>query len=501
MKRMGIEFFADNVAVAQMEADLTTLHEGARINSLLALAWQLRQRDSNRALRLAEEVQNRLTDASLPENEREMIALRLVLIRAEVKWLFGEIEAGKALAENALQGFSAINDAIGCADTYWLLASIAFSKGDGASEEVALNAMAATLVNQDPVRVIMTEAAMARFAVLRDVSAAKAHWGPRLLSISLGGDASSGQPRSALHPAAACLIEDFWGITASLGSDYVKAVQHWGNTYTLALATGQLRRAMIAAAGIGDSFKNLHEYKLPLEWMQRGLDLARNSGWPMMIGIALMQTGETMRHLERFDAANDMLREALGLLEVVTFSRTYAICLHYLGEVELDSKQYASALNTFQLLEQRALPLNQADLRSRAQTGQARALLQLGQPQAAMQAANLALASGKSNARYQIAALRVMADIHIHHPLAAPPGMNAASIPLYYLQQALDLAATIEGYTIPGDLLDALAQEFARLGDWQQAFQKASEASIAREKIHNKELKFRGSFWCQKALN
>ena len=494
---MGIEFFADNIAVAQMEADLPTQREGARINLLLALAWQLRQRDSNRALRLAEEVQNLLTDtnnttdASLSKNEREVIALRLVLIRAEVTWLFGKIEAGKTLAENALQGFSAINDALGCADTYWLLASIALSKGDVASEEGALKAMAARLVNQDPVRVLIAEVAMARFAALRDVSAAKAHWGPRVLSISLGNDASAEQPRQALHPAVACLIEDFWGITASLSSDYVEAVQRWSNTYTLALATGQLRRAMIAAAGIGDSFKNLNEYNLPLEWMQRGLDLARNSGWPIMIGIALMQTGETMRHLERFDAAHDMLREALSLLEVVTFSRTYAICLHYLGEVELDRKQYASALNTFQLLEQRALSLGQTDLRSRAQTGQARALLQLEQPQPAMQAANLALASGKSNARYQIAALRVMADIHIQHPLATPSGMNAASIPLHYLQQALDLAATIEAYTIPSDLLDALAKEFARIGDWQQAFQKASEASIAREKIHNKEARNR----------
>ena len=62
--------------------------------------------------------------------------------------------------------------------------------------------------------------------------------------------------------------------------------------------------------------------------------------------------------------------------------------------------------------------------------------------------------------------------------------MRAASAALHYLQIALDAAATIENYTVPGDLLECVAREYAKAGDHSKAYELALQASQAREKIH-----------------
>jgi putative methionine-R-sulfoxide reductase with GAF domain len=188
-----------------------------------------------------------------------------------------------------------------------------------------------------------------------------------------------------------------------------------------------------------------------------------------------------------------MLREALALLAPLSASHIYAIALNYLGDVELDSQHYASAIESFRQLEQRAVALGTADLLCEARRGQAKALVELGQPEPALQAAQAALAAATSDAHRQIAALRVLADIHARHALAPPPGMRAASAPLHYLHQALDAAATIENYTVPGDLLAAMAREYAKIGDTGKAYALSLQANQAREKIYSSETSNRAS--------
>ena len=47
---------------------------------------------------------------------------------------------------------------------------------------------------------------------------------------------------------------------------------------------------MIAATNTGDSLNHLNDYPGALEWMQRGLALARTAGGPGAMGVALLQT-------------------------------------------------------------------------------------------------------------------------------------------------------------------------------------------------------------------
>jgi diguanylate cyclase (GGDEF)-like protein len=479
----ALEFMASDGALASLESTLETATGSSRLPALVAVAWQLRQRDTTRALALCAEI-DRLLESSVANSEdnappfadQRQHAARLMLIRGEADWLFARLPSSLALAARALHAFSALDDARGRADAHWLQAMLAIDQGNRALRDTELHAMADAARGHDPDRTDVAEAALALNATFSDPAAAKDRWGTRF---------ANGQ--TELHPAAACWAEDFWGQHANLTSNFAPAVRHFVEVHALALASGQMRRAIIAATNTGAALVNLSDFHTALEWTQRGLAIARRTGWPGSIAITLQQTAATLRQLQRLDAAREMLREALELMVPLAASRNYAITLWFLGEVELDSKDFASALKTYQLMTERADVLGQPDLQSYARCGQARALGILGQPQQALAEAMAAQELGKDSPGHQIEVLKLLADIHAAHTLDAPPGITAASVPLHYLQQALDLSASIEGLTIPGELLEAVAREYARVGHYQQAYDYSQQALAARQKTHHLE--------------
>ncbi|MET3134332.1 signal transduction histidine kinase [Oxalobacteraceae bacterium GrIS 1.11] len=467
-----MEMFALDDEVAQWELALPPLRGAARLPVLLPLAWHLRQRDSARANALAAEALNLLGADHDPS------VARLLLVQAETTWLYGALDNAETLAGAAVEMAGALGDHTGCADAHWLQAWIAVDRGDHVRCDAQLQQAAdCARLAGDGQRVAIAEAAAARWAVLRDLPSATARWGGRF---------DSAEP---LPAGLAAWVNDFLGLTASQSRDLGAAAGYYIRCYEAALATGQLREAITAATNIGGYFTRLNDHQAALEWKQCALDLARPTGWPRSIGACLMHTAETMRRLGRLDAAAAMLQESLQLLAPLSGARSYAIALRYLGDLLLDQGNYAAALEAFVRLAQRADALDQADFQSSARRGQAHALCWLERPQEALRAALPAveLAARQGHSENHIAALRVLAMIHARHALAPPQPMTALNPALHYLHQALAVANSIEGYILPGDLLDALAREYASAGQYARAYEIALEASAARETTHNQE--------------
>jgi tetratricopeptide (TPR) repeat protein len=478
-----IEFFAIDVVIADLEAALVAATGFERLSLLVAMAWQIRQRDTEKALVLADEAQELLDQSrmnsstnGMPNYEHRSNAARLMLVRGEADWLFARLDPALRRARDAMQEFLAIDHSEGRADAHWLLAMLAIDQGDSARRDAELEAMALSAARHDPVRSAIAEAALAFNATFADPVAAKANWGERF-----------GQGKAGLHPAVGCWAEDFLGQYANLTSNFSQAVRHFSEVHALAIASGQTRRAIIAATNTGAGLVNLSDYHAALEWTQRGLDLARRTGWPGSIAICLQQTAATLRQLKRLDAARVMLHEALELMTPLAASRNYAITLWFLGEVELDSGAFATALKTYALMASRADALEQPDLQSYARCGQARALLELGQPEQALACANAARDLGKDSLGHQIEVLKILADIHARHELPPQSHPTTASMALHYLHMALDLSVGIVGLTIPDELLGAVSREYARMGDFRQAYDFGQKALAAREKTHNQE--------------
>ncbi|HAT31657.1 MAG TPA: GGDEF domain-containing protein [Janthinobacterium sp.] len=473
-----MEMFALDADVAQWEIALLPLRGVARLPVLVPLAWHLRQRDSARAATLADAALNLLPQAALAPAPAALITARLLLVRAETDWLYGALDAAEARAREAAEILEAQDDGPGRADAHWLQAWIAVDRGDHERCDVELlRAADAARAAGDGRRVAVNEAVAARWAVLRDMRAAAARWGGRF------------DAEAPCGPGLATWINDFLGLAASQSSDLGAAAGHYIRCYEAALETGQLRQAITAATNIGGYFTRLNDHQAALEWKQRALDLARPTAWPRSIGACLMHTAESMRHLGRLDAAEDMLRESLLIMAPLAGARSYAIALRYLGDLSLDRGDYAGALDAFLRLGQRADALDHADFQSSARRGQAHALSQLDRPDEALLAALPAveLAARQGHVHNHIAALRVLAMIHARHRLPPPAPMTELNGALHYLHQALTVAGTVPGYILPGDLLDALAREYASAGQYARAYEIALEAGAAREKTHNQE--------------
>jgi len=468
-----VELFALDEELARWEAELSQAEGLGRLALLSRLAWHTRQRDVARAAALAAEAA--ALAHLLPSSQRRVLGARRQLIQAEARFLAGELDAAASQADLAMLEFARNNDRPGAADTHGLLAWIAVDRGDsaGCDNELVL-AIADARAAGDAMRIDVYESVAALFSVFRE----DGRWGKRPAPDLPGR-----------HPAVTGWINDYLGTVAFQSAEFGRAISHLILAYEVALGSGQLRRAIILATNIGNAFTCLNAHDAALQWMQRGLELARPTGWPMCIGLCQVQAAETLRRLGQQQAARDLLREALQRLAPLSASRAYVMALQYQGDLALDLGDHAAALASFQLLEQRGQALAQNDLFCGARRGQAHALAGLGQAaegQAAAQHA-LALARGQCDPISEIAALRVLAEIHAGHALAAPAQMAAPNPVLHYLHEALAIGATIEGYTLPGDLLEAVAREYAAVGDYALAYEYSVQSNIARDKTHSQE--------------
>jgi len=462
-----VDLFALDEELAQWEAELPLAEGEHRLQLLSRLAWHLRQRDGVRSAQLVAEATS--LAFLLPAAERRVLAARWELVQAEIRWLGGDLETASVIAERAMLEFARHNDRLGAADTHSLLAWIAVDRGDsaGCDNELAL-AIADARASGDAMRIDIFESLAALFSVFRNAPAANARWSKRF-AIDLAGR----------HPVVAGWISDYLGTAAFQAAEFGRAISHLIAAFEAALISGQVRRAVILATNIGNAFTRLNAHDAALEWMQRGLELARPTGWPMCIGLTQVQSAETLRHLGQRPAAKALLRDALQMLAPLSGSRAFVMALEYQGDLALDLGDHEAALASFRELEQRGHALAQSDFHSCARRGQAHALAGLGRMEEAQSAAMsaLALARELNDPFSQIAALRVLADIHAG---------NALSV-LQYLREALMIAATIDGYIVPGELLDAVAREYAAVGDFARAYEFSVQANAARDRTNSQE--------------
>ncbi len=466
-----LELFALNESVTALEATLISFNGEARLDVLIALAWHLRQRDCQRALLLASEADLVLSHAVIEPLGRELRLARLSLVRAEVCWLFGELDTALAHADSAISVFERHGDTIGSGDARWLLVSVEVDRGNTAQRDLRLEqAIRDYRQGGDAVRLQISMARLLHHEVFRDAA---------------GTSLRLDRP---FDPACNCgAVVEAWlsnarATVASLTGDPGAAINFYIKAHRAAHESGQLRSAIVTATNCVASFSTLGDLDAALEWGERALALARRTAWPGMLGSALMQLGNVLILLGRYVEGKAALTEALAARVAQQGSSGYAINLIYLGELSLKMGELAAALDYFDKAEASATSLGMRNYVLSCWSGQATALCRLGRIGDAQAKVNAALkmTQQEGDKDTQIQVLRGYARLYLQYELPPPDGRTAGALALQHLEQALSLAQAIEGFILPGELLDELSQAQAACGHFELAFRTGQAANAAR---------------------
>jgi PAS domain S-box-containing protein len=472
-----MELFQDNEAIAALENTLPLQQGDAWLESAVAVAWHLRQRDCGRSLTVADEAEKALFQHQDLAKLRHLQA-RLGLLRAEIALLFGNVARAHELTQGAAGLFGELADAQGIGDAHWLQASIWVDRGDSAQVALSLDlALAAYSENGDSLRV-------------------RCAWARKLVNASFREPVSTASelahqfPLETVYPKCvlawvAAARANVSGLTNNPG----ESIRHDLEAYQAALDSGQIRHALVSVTNAAESFATLGDLDSALEWSEQALALARTAEWPASIGFSLLQLGDVMRLLGRHDESRAYLREALSKMASQAGSRNYVQGLGNMGQLAIDVGDYQAGLDSFVQLEGHVKSLAEPDLIIKAWRGQASALLRLGRPHEAQTKAiaALQLAQQQGNAEGQIQVLRVMAQLHREHALIPPERLSAPTATLHYLTNALDIAATISGYEVSPELLEQVAAAYAHAGDFARAYQQSMAASSARARSRRQE--------------
>jgi signal transduction histidine kinase/tetratricopeptide (TPR) repeat protein len=474
-----MQLFILNDEVTQLELALGKLAGSARWQLLLPLAWHLRERDTRRALDLADEIENGLGFAELNQAGQAAILARVTLIRGEAAYYHGRLPVAQACAEQALALSRKAGDASVEFDSEFLQANVLLSQGRSQAYHERLQAFLLRLrQGGDASRILQCECLLAINDCFCDVKQALTHWGTTLVP---------GQCRD--HPGLLAYVHYFWALAHSMESHSGESIACWIASFEAAFASGQLRYAVLALTNAGATFNSLNEHYAALEWMERGLELARPTGWEPSIALALSQVGETLRLQGQLSKAEEALQQARSLYEGLAHlrhSRNAILNLAYIAELALDQKQNAVALDYFKQLQHHADRLGHSDFQFQARCGQAQCLLEMEQASAALAMAQDAhyWVQDMHDVSREIEILKVLAKIHRRYALPKPAACVVASATLHYLLTAMTLAHSLPDYQIGSGLPELLATEYARLGDFENAWKITRQANLARDQNH-----------------
>lgn len=471
-----MEFFALTDAVAELDCRLEGSSGAERLDILVELAWQVRQRDSPRAQRLVDQAEAYLDNIDGNGDEIARITARLMLIRGELRWLFADLEMAQALGHSAVVAFQQLGDRLGLGDAHHLLANVVNELGDiPERDRLLLCAISDFEAYGDTVRRDAIQAKRLNYLAFVDAHVVDTQ------------AAELFDPQGVVAPAVNASLASALGVSAGHMADFGLSAKQFLQSYRDATQTGQIRLAIVAACNGADSFASLGDMDSALEWDERGLEQARLTGWPGVMAFALMQTGHVLRLLGRHADANAVLNEALLEMNKLGSSRLYALTLQYLGDLSLDMGVPAAALEYFSLAAERATTNGERIFLLRCWNGQAAALGRLDRPQEALVKASAALSMAQEDGCMdgQIKALQVLAELYLQHDLLRADGLSGPRAALAYLQQALTVAAAIPGLSVPSELLDEVSIAYAACGDYRQAYEHAKAAALARD---NKQL-------------
>jgi len=469
-----MEYYASEPEVARLRSVLLAGGEIDRVSVLVALSWHLRQRESPRALELADAAEPLLSIPDPTRKDLDALRARLALVRGEIAGLYTQFDVADAHVARATSLFEARGDAAGLGDAACARALLARFKGELAAERDAWTAAFDHFTRAgDPVRAAIAEA----WVVIAGIPLARDGARAPTADLTLQPLPEESRAVEALRWAGAGLISE--------GTrDPARSASSWTRAYDNATATGMIYIAIYSALMAARAFRRLGDPDAAKDWCERGFDLARPTGWPHMIGACHMLSGSLLYDLKEMERSYEALIEAIPLSGP---NRT--LCHLFLARTQLALNRPEAALETLDAVsdgtEGEGDPLNQCAMlieRARALAGVTR------YSEAADQiAAARAIARKAGITVYDVAFLEVMATLYESSYLPGPGAPPPAQATYDCLREALAVGYSRPDWRPTTALLKRLARAaagnddpIAAIGYYERALVAADQETKSR---------------------
>lgn len=458
-----MELYAPSLRVASVEVELTVANGSTRNRLLVELAWHLRQRDCARALRLAGEAASAL-DPAPPSRDKQALQLRLALTRCEIAALFCRIDEAEHWLARAQEGAAA--DPNGLTDALITEALVAKASGQRQrAAEARTRAAAASEKSADPAR-----AASARAWIVYEQAFGSP--GKRAEAVAAVARRS--------HVAVDALLSAVEAVQV-LRREPARAVTLFLHASEQAQRVGLVRDAVVATINAGTTLRGLGEHEKAAACFDISESVARQTGWPSLLGTSRTQLGAFLSAHGRLEEAHQLLVEAHLALAPTPAGINRANACSELALVRLRLDRAVEAVEPMAeairlsrdtgVVDNLALSLiDQATILSAANR-LPDALAAIAEAQGLIEAHGLeALA---------VSLHQALAEIHRRHALPAPAGMTAPTPALHHAERALREGQRYPGWKPTAGDLTALADDWAAAGDRAHAFTHARAAIAA----------------------
>lgn len=473
-----MNLYALSDEISRLHPELRALLGLPKLEMLTSLAWYLRQFDSQLSLVLLADAESLLIASALPVDQHYKLYSRLLLTRAEIAALARQFKSAEQFLSEARAGFVSQADRVGEGDSYLVESVIALEQGD---MKRALNSCSSALGRfergDEILRILLAKAWHIYLLAFSEPALAREQL--MLLLVSAN---------EVKHPALAALIA---ATQAELlfATEVARSSVLYSQASELAQQAGLVRLAIMAACNAGVALQKLGDFDAAATSYDWAVTRARQAKWPLMIAFSLMRLGELLRHLNRLEQSQQVLEESLQGLIASNHGIHTAIAHAELGNTLLlrgMPKQAAAYFDTaIALYRASGSPANLAE----HLISQARALSAADEEVAALSAIDEArsLILELSSDALQVDLRVALAEIHASHDLPCAFEIVAPNLVLHYLEEALSVGNSIEGWQASATLLLSLAEAWSSVQEGQKAFEYAKQAIAADRCERNKQ--------------
>lgn len=468
-----MELYASAAEVEQLEAVLDHARGGARIAALVELAWQLRQRDSARAVALIESVEPLLAREPLAPETVQAHRARISLALAEISALYCSFEVAEMRLADARSKTSRRLDPAAEGDAWLAEAMVAKATGQRERELAAYDRAADFFARQNDHR---------RLAIAQAwVAYERAFTSPESADATVPA-APVTTSEAALDPACDALWSAARGVPLSR-RDPAQAADVLLHASEQAQQAGLLRHAVVCTMNAGTALQGLGDYDLAAGCFELAATVARKTGWPALIGSSQTRLGSFLKELGRLEDSRAALLEALASLAVTPAGINKANACAALANTLLALGQAAESVAPMSDAVRMYREARSTDNLALCLIGLARALSAAGRPEEALATID------EANALIQqfgftalgVGVAEALSEIHRRHALPPPPGMTAPTGAVHYAEATLAAGLQIKGWRAPAALFVTLADVWAEAGDLSRAYDCARRALAAKD--------------------